>query len=110
MPTALQLAKQQEQEQKERGDETELQTTPNKEGQAKRTIVGAKSEKQFPRGLTTHTTRPKLNSNSKTSLRRRLKMRFLIRIQRVHAARKLSKAQSSPGRVAMTRGCDILSN
>jgi hypothetical protein len=34
MPTALQLATQQEQEHKERGEKTELQTTPNEEGKA----------------------------------------------------------------------------
>jgi hypothetical protein len=31
-PTALHLAKQHKQEQKERGEKTELQTTPNEEG------------------------------------------------------------------------------
>jgi hypothetical protein len=36
MPTALQLVMQQEQERKERGEKTELQTTPKEEGTAKK--------------------------------------------------------------------------
>jgi hypothetical protein len=59
--TALQLATQQEQEHKERGEKTELQTTPNDEGKAKNDH--RRREKTFSNGarLATHSTPPGLS-------------------------------------------------
>jgi hypothetical protein len=64
MPTALQLATQQEhQEHKERGEKTELQTAANDEGKAKKDH--GRREKKFLRGsrLATHSMPRRLSTH-----------------------------------------------
>jgi hypothetical protein len=60
----LQLATQQEGEQKERGGKTELQTTPNKEGKPKQDHC--QLEKKFPRNsrLAIHSTSHRLSTGN----------------------------------------------
>jgi hypothetical protein len=64
MFTASQLAAQQEQEHKERGDKTELQTTPNEEGKAKEDHGWREKKILGHSRVATHSSPPRLSTGN----------------------------------------------